>query len=94
MNWKKIIPKFVSNQWDQLFKRVENAMVYFSPSYVSKNDNFFSPLIAIVAIISVIFLAGIAIASFFMLFTSLLVLYFILTKIFGIHLDAGDVFAI
>jgi hypothetical protein len=94
MNWKKILPDFLTKQWDGLFRKAENAMVYFSPAYVSKTNGLFSPLIAVIALIMVIILSGIAIASFFLLFSSLLTLYFILTKVFGIHLDTGEVFAI
>ncbi|EKD42607.1 MAG: hypothetical protein ACD_73C00085G0003 [uncultured bacterium] len=94
MHWKKMLPDFISKQLDQLFKRVENAMVFFNPTYVSKSNSFFSPIIAIIALITAIFMVGIAIGSFFMLFSSLLILYFILTKVFGIQLDTGDVFAI
>ncbi len=94
MNLKDYLPQFITKHWDQLFKKVEGALTYFTPSYISKNNTFFSPLVAVVALILVILLTGIAIGSFFMLFSSLLVLYFILTKIFGIHLEQGDVFAI
>lgn len=88
------LPDFFVSQWKHWFKKVEGALVYFTPPYISKNDSLFSPLIAVVAIITAIFMIGIAMGSFFTLFTSLLVLYFILTKVFGIHLDAGDVFVV
>jgi len=91
MSWKNFVPNFISNKWDDLFKKVEGALVYFTPAYVSKKNTLFSPIIAITAIIWAIFLLGVAIGSFFMFFASLLVLYFIITKIFGIRLDLGDV---
>lgn len=88
------LPDFVLNQWKTWFKRVESALVQFTPPYISKNNSLFSPLVALIALIASIFMIGIAIGSFFTLFSSLLVLYFILTKVFGIHLDTGDVFVI
>ena len=48
-------------------------------------------LVALIAIIWAIFLLGIAIGSFFMFFSSMLVLYFIITKVFGIRVDLGDI---
>lgn len=94
MNWRRIVPQFFTKQWDHWFKKMEGTLVYFAPSYVSKNNNLFSPVIAVVALITAVVLLGIAMGSFFTLFASLLVLYFILTKIFGLHLDAGDVFVV
>ncbi|MBX7147998.1 hypothetical protein K1X76_02840 [bacterium] len=94
MTWKQFIPGFLTRQWDIWFKKMENALVYFTPTYVTKNDSLFSPLVAVVALILAVFLVGVAIGSFFTLFASLLVLYFILSKIFGIRLDAGDIFVV
>lgn len=74
--------------------RVDVALAPFAPAYISKKPTFFSPIVALVALIFSIYLIGVAIGSFFTLFTSLLVLYFILTKIFGIQLEAGDVFVV
>lgn len=93
-NWKAFVPEFVVMQWDTWFKKVENSLIYFTPAYVSKTNTFFSPLVAVIAIIMTIVMLGTALGSFFVLFTSLLVLYFILTKIFGINLEAGDVFVV
>ncbi|MBI2339156.1 MAG: hypothetical protein HYU99_02155 [Deltaproteobacteria bacterium] len=91
MKWQNFVPEFVVNQWNHWFKKVEGALVYFIPPYVSRKNTFFSPLIALVALIWAIFLLGIAIGSFFMFFASLLVLYFIVTKVFGVRIDLGDV---
>ena len=81
-------------QWDHWFKKVETALVSFTPAYITKNRSLFAPLIAVIAIVMAIILLGIAVGSFFSLFASLLVLYFILTKVFGIRLDIGDVFEV
>ncbi|OGQ08420.1 MAG: hypothetical protein A3G32_10040 [Deltaproteobacteria bacterium RIFCSPLOWO2_12_FULL_40_28] len=94
MKIKDFLPRFMLRQWEQWFKKMEGALVYFTPSYVAKNNHWFSPLIAVVALIMVVVLVGIAVGSFFSLFASLLVLYFILTKIFGIRLETGDIFVI
>lgn len=94
MKWTRIIPDFISKQWSQWFQKIEGALVAFKPHYIAKNNNLFSPLIALIAVIWSIFLVGIAIGSFSTLFASLLVLYFILTKIFGISLETGDVFVV
>ncbi len=92
MKWKDFLPQFLTSQWDHWSRKFEEALISFTPSYISKRNTFFSPLIALVALIASIFLLGLAVGSFFTLFTSLLVLYFILTKIFGIRLDMmGDV---
>lgn len=95
MKWDKFIPQFLSQQWSYWTQKFEAALVSFTPPYISKQNKFFSPLIALVALIAAIFLLGLAVGSFFTLFTSLLVLYFILTKVFGIRLDMmGDVVAV
>lgn len=94
MSWKKILPNFVSKFWAKWAKKVEDALVVFTPAYVSKNNNFFSPLVALIALITSVFLIGTIIGSFFTLLSSLLVLYFILTRVFGIRLDLGDVFVV
>ena len=94
MNWKAVLPKFVVQQWDHWFKKMEAALVSFTPAYITKNRSLFAPLIALVAVVMAIVLLGIAVGSFFSLFASLLVLYFILTKVFGIRLDMGDVFEV
>ncbi|MBI4411925.1 MAG: hypothetical protein HY541_05525 [Deltaproteobacteria bacterium] len=91
MKWQDLIPEFITKQWNHWFKKVEGALVFFTPAYVSKKNHFFSPLVALIAIIWAIFLLGIAIGSFVMFFVSLLVLYFIVTKVFGIRIDLGDV---
>ena len=85
------IPKFISKQWNQWTKKLEESLVHFTPSYIPKQNSFFSPLVAVVAVIVTIVLLGLAFGSFFTLFTSLLVLYFILTKVFGVRLDLADV---
>ncbi|HBF12129.1 MAG TPA: hypothetical protein DDW49_01860 [Deltaproteobacteria bacterium] len=94
MTWYSFVPDFILKQWDKWFQKAEGSLIYFSPSYISKKNNLFSPLIAIIAIISSIVLIGVAIGSCFTLLASLLVLYFILTKIFGIRLDMGDTFVV
>lgn len=94
MKWQDLLPGFVTQQWDKWFKKVDEALVYFTPAYVSKENSLFSPLIAVVALIAAIFLFGLAIGSFFTLFSSLLILYFILTRVFGIHLNPGDIFTV
>lgn len=94
MSWRDLFPVFISKQWDSWFKKVEESLVYFTPTYVSKDKGLFSPIIALIALITSIILVGIAVGSFFSLFISLLVLYFILTKIFGISLNPGDVFVV
>lgn len=73
---------------------MEQALVYFKPAYLSQNHQWFSPVVAIVALIMTIVLIGVALTSFMSLFISLLVLYFIITKIFGIELAAPDVFRV
>lgn len=91
MNWRKLVPQFFTKQWNFWVSKVEGSLVTFVPSYVSKENTLFSPLISLVALITAILVTGLAIGSFFTLFTSLLVLYFIMTKIFGIDLELGDV---
>lgn len=94
MTLRDFIPKFVVNQWDNWAKKIEEGLVYLTPPYISRHNSFFSPLVALVALITAIVLFGVAIGSFVTLFTSLLVLYFILTKVFGIRLDMGDVVSV
>lgn len=94
MTWKTILPRFVVKHWDHWFKKVETALVSFTPAYITRNKSLFAPVIALIAIIMAIVLLGIAVGSFFSLFASLLVLYFIITKVFGIRLDIGDVFEV
>ena len=91
MKLKDFIPNFVTKQWNKWFNKVEEALVYFTPTYFPKENTLFSPIVAVVGLIAAIFLMGLAIGSFFTLFTSLLVLYFILTKVFGIRFDMMDV---
>lgn len=91
MKWNTILPDFISRHVDDLIRKVEGALVYFTPSYVRQNNRLFSPVIAVVAVIIAVISMGIAIGSFFSLFSSLLVLYFILTRVFGIRLDTGDI---
>ncbi len=91
MTLRDFIPKFITKQWDQWTKKLEEGLIQFAPSYIPRKNTFFSPLIAVVALIMAIVLVGLAFGSFFTLFTSLLVLYFILTKIFGLRLDLADV---
>lgn len=94
MSLRDILPGFITKQWDHWFKKIETALVSFTPPYLPKNSSLFAPLVAVVALIMAIVLVGLSVGSFFVLFSSLLVLYFILTKIFGIRLDMGDVFAV
>ena len=92
MKWKDFLPTFFTKQWEYWFGKLEDALISFTPPYISKQNSFFSPLVALIALVASIFLLGLAVGSFFTLFTSLLVLYFILTKVFGIRLDMmGDV---
>ncbi len=94
MSLRNFFPKFITKQWDNWIRKVEEHLVYFTPPYISHQNSLFSPLVALVALIASIVLLGIAIGSFFALFSSLLVLYFILTKVFGIRLDLGDVVSV
>lgn len=94
MKWRSLLPDFIGKTWEHWFKKMEMALVSFTPPYISRNNNLFAPLIALVAIIMAIVLVGVAVGSFFSLFASMLVLYFILTKVFGIRLDLGDVFVV
>lgn len=94
MSWRDLLPNFIIKQWDQIFKKIEVALVQFTPAYIKKNNSLFSPIIALIALVNCIILAGIAIGSFFTLLASLLVLYFILTKVFGIQFDQGDIFVV
>jgi len=94
MRIKDYIPKFLTRQWKNWSKKVEKALVLFTPDYAKTSNHLFAPVIAVVAVIMTILLIGVAIGSFFSLFSSLLVLYFIFTKIFGIRLDASDVFVV
>ena len=91
MSWRNFVPNFVTHKWDSWFRKVENALVYFTPKYVAKKNTFFSPVIAVVALILAILFLGLAIGAFFVFFSSLLVLYFIITKVFGIQLDLNEV---
>lgn len=94
MKWTDFIGEYVSKQWSTWAKRIEAALVSFTPPYISRHNSFFSPLVALIALITAIVLVGLAIGSFFVLFSSLLILYFILTKVFGIRLDFGDVLVV
>jgi hypothetical protein len=94
MKWKKIIPEFISKSWEKWFYKVENALVLFQPTYISKQKDYFSPIVMVVALISIIFCIGIAITSFFLLFTSLLVLYFILSRVFGLDLSKEPIIVV
>ena len=94
MRLKDLLPGFIAKQWEKWFNKVEAALIYFTPTYVPQDNSLFSPLVAVVALIASIFLLGLAIGSFFTLFTSLLVLYFILTKVFGIRFDMMDVVSV
>ena len=94
VKWTDFISEYVSKQWSTWARRIEATLVSFTPPYISRHNNFFSPLVALVALITAIVLVGLAIGSFFVLFSSLLILYFILTKVFGVRLDFGDVLVV
>lgn len=94
MPWQKILPRFVTRHWNTWSKKLEKALVSFTPVYVSKDHSFFSPLIAVISVLTMILLFGVAVGSFFSLFSSLVLLYFILTKVFGFRMDLGEVFVV
>lgn len=94
MKWPHFFPPFISKYWESWIRKVEEGLTSFTPLYISRRNSFFSPLVALVALIASIVLLGIAIGSFFSLFSSLLVLYFILTKVFGIRLDMADIVSV
>lgn len=94
MKWKNLVPEFLGRYWAICSKKLEGTLAQFTPSYITKNNNIFSPIIAVVALLALVFFAGLALGSFVTLFSSLLILYFVLTKVFGIHIDQGDVFSV
>ena len=51
MTWHTLLPEIVVKYWDDFARKVENALIYFMPAYVSKKSFLFSPLIAVIAII-------------------------------------------
>jgi hypothetical protein len=56
-----------------------------------RNRGLFAPVVMVLAVLWAIVTAGLAVGSFFTLFLSLLILYFIITRVFGIQLNLDDV---
>lgn len=81
--------KYPFYKWYKNFERSQNQIANFNP--LQKNTSLLKPFIFAAALLSTILASGIAIGSFFALFFSLLFLYFILTKVFGIQLNFDDV---
>lgn len=72
-------------------ERLDQALAAFRPVFLRRDNGFLSPVILILAVLWAIVTTGVAIGSFFTLFLSLLILYFIVTRVFGIHLNLDDV---
>lgn len=94
MEWKKYVPKFVTKSWQKWTEKANLALVAFKPTHIPKNSQYFSPVVVVIALITVIFGIAIAITSFLTLFTSLLVLYFVLSKIFGLDFNPNQVYTV
>jgi hypothetical protein len=81
--WKRTL-----NQWFQSWsKTVEIALMPFQTYTIRTHQGLFSPLIFVVAVLWTLLTVGTAIGAFVTFFGSLLVLYFILTKVFGVEFE-------
>lgn len=74
--------------WYQSFEQSANTL---SQRHILQNHALLKPLIFVGAILTTIVSSGIAIGAFFTLIFSLLFIYFVMTKIFGIELGFHDV---
>ena len=89
------IKGFIKNIYDQHFKwwakKTENALLQFRQETIKKDNKLFSPVIFVLAAIMAIISGAVALGSLISMFCSLLVLYFILSQIFGLNLNLADV---
>lgn len=81
----------VQDLFQSFSERLEQALTVFRPMFLKRDNGLLSPVILILAVLWAIVTMGVAIGSFFSLFFSLLILYFIVTRVFGIHLNLDDV---
>lgn len=88
---KTFFKKLYSENLNFWSKTVETAIQPFHGQTLKKEQGLFAPIIFIVAVLWTILTVGIAIGSLFTLFGSLLVLYFIITRIFGIDVNLSEV---
>lgn len=92
MRWKDFITTLVTRHWNNWFKKVERTLTLFTSPYVPQENHYFSPVKTLLAVITSIILLAVAIGSFCSVVISLIVIYFILTRFFGIDFD--DVYVV
>lgn len=68
---------------------LELALAYFTPTILSKDKSFLAPLVACIAVLGLVIFASWAVGALFQLLLSLSVIYFVVTKIFGIRVDVN-----
>ncbi len=90
-NWKTTVSDFYNTYLKFLGRDLSRAIDRFKGGSMQKNQGLLAPLIFIIAVLWTIVTIGLAFGSLLTFFCSLLVLYFIFTKIFGVNLDLSDV---
>jgi hypothetical protein len=80
-NMKLRLPRF---NWPFWRRKLEVQLMAFSGVPHSKLKGQANPIVILVAVLWSIVTIGVSLGSFFTLFASLLLLYFLLTRIFGL----------
>lgn len=88
---KDLFNTMLFNPFREWSGTLEKARAKFKPSMFKKDQHLFAPIVFIIALIWTIVMVGLAIGSMVTLFCSLLILYFILSRIFGINMTWEDV---
>jgi|APSaa5957512535_1039671.scaffolds.fasta_scaffold70207_3 hypothetical protein len=90
-NLKEVLQTLYQRSFHKWSKNIEQTIVNYKPRSILRERKLFAPMIFVIASLITIVSMGIALGSLLSLFCSLLILYFVFSKIFGIRLDIGDV---
>ncbi|MBF0104259.1 MAG: hypothetical protein HQM16_02920 [Deltaproteobacteria bacterium] len=88
---KKRFKNFYHKHFENWFDSAEKVLSNLKNKTLLDKKGMWGPLVFVIAAITAFFSFGVAVLSLISFFGSLLVLYFIITSIFGLKLDLSDV---
>ena len=83
-NLKEVLQTLYQRSFHKWSKNIEQTIVNYKPRSILRERKLFAPMIFVIASLITIVSMGIALGSLLSLFCSLLILYFVFSKIFGI----------